>query len=127
MEMELDPVLRELAILRVASITPGAEYEWVQHEAIARAVGASDEQIEGARTGAGLEGDADLVIRFTDQVVNDAAPDEATFREMTDRFSSRGIIELLIAIGQYMMLARIMATAQIDVEPPAGSGLIGDT
>ena len=123
-EMELDPVLRELAILRVAAITPGAEYEWFQHESIARAVGATDEQIEGARTGAGLDGDADLVIRFTDQVVRDAAPDEATFREMTDRFSSRGIIELLLAIGQYMMLARIMATAQIDVEPPAGPGLV---
>jgi 4-carboxymuconolactone decarboxylase len=125
-EMELDPVLRELAILRVAALTPGAEYEWVQHESIARAVGATDEQIEGARSGTGLEGDADLVIRFTDQVVRDAAPDDATFREMSDRFSSRGIIELLLAIGQYMMLARIMATAQIDVEPPAGSGLIGD-
>ena len=126
-EMELDPVLRELAILRVAALTPGAEYEWVQHESIARAVGASEEQIEGARSGTGLDGDADLVIRFTDQVVHDAAPDEATFREMTDRFSSRGIIELLVAIGQYMMLARIMATAQIDVEPPAGSGLMDPT
>jgi 4-carboxymuconolactone decarboxylase len=125
MEMELDPVLRELAILRVAAITPGAEYEWVQHEHIARAVGATDEQIDGAKSGEGLEGDDDLVIRFTDQVVRNAAPDEATFAEMTDRFSSRGIIELLLAIGQYMMLARIMATAQIDIEPPAGSGLIG--
>ena len=64
-------------------------------------------------------------MRFTDQVVRDAAPDEATFQEMTDRFSSRGIIELILAIGQYMMLARVMATAQTDVEPPAGSGLIG--
>jgi 4-carboxymuconolactone decarboxylase len=127
MEMELDPVLRELAILRVAAITPGAEYEWVQHESIARAVGASDEQIEGARTGTGLTGDDELVIRFTDQIVRDAAPDDATFRQMTDRFSSRGIIELILAIGQYMMLARIMATAQIDVEPPAGSGLIGSS
>jgi alkylhydroperoxidase family enzyme len=124
-EMELDPVLRELAILRVAAITPGADYEWVQHESIARAVGATDEQIDGARTGEGLEGDDALVIRFTDQIVRDAAPDDATFREMTDRFSSRGIIELILAIGQYMMLARVMATAQIDIEPPAGSGLIG--
>jgi alkylhydroperoxidase family enzyme len=125
MEMELDPVLRELAILRVAAITPGAEYEWVQHEHIARSVGATDEQIDGARSGQGLHGDDDLVIRFTDQIVRDAAPDEATFAEMTDRFSSRGIIELILAIGQYMMLARVMATAQIDIEPPAGSGLLG--
>src|SRR3954463_5637438 len=44
-ELELDPLLRELAILRVARITPHAEYEWVQHVPIAKAVGAGDEQV----------------------------------------------------------------------------------
>jgi 4-carboxymuconolactone decarboxylase len=34
----VDPVVREQAILRVAALTPGAD-EWVQHEAIGRAVG----------------------------------------------------------------------------------------
>ena len=123
-EMEVDPLLRELAILRVAAITPGAEYEWVQHEHIARAIGATDEQIEGVRTGAGLEGDDALVVRFTDQVVRDATPDDDTFARMADRFSARGIVELILAIGQYMMLARVMATAQIDIEPPPGTSLL---
>src|SRR3979409_1117719 len=40
---ELDPRRRELAILRTAAVT-GAEYEWIQHESIARGLGASDEQ-----------------------------------------------------------------------------------
>lgn len=31
---ELDPLLRELAIARVAAMTPGADYEWIQHAAI---------------------------------------------------------------------------------------------
>ena len=44
-KLELDPLLRELAILRVARLTPHAEYEWVQHVPIAQAVGASDEQV----------------------------------------------------------------------------------
>ena len=43
--LELDPLLRELAILRVARLTPHAEYEWVQHVPIAQAVGASEEQV----------------------------------------------------------------------------------
>jgi AhpD family alkylhydroperoxidase len=42
-ELELDPALREFAILVVAHDTD-AEYEWVQHVAIARAVGVSEEQ-----------------------------------------------------------------------------------
>ena len=29
-------------------------------------------------------------------------------------------------IGQYMMLARLMATAQIDLDPPVGAWLISD-
>src|SRR5437667_10474247 len=44
-DLALDPLLRELAILRVARLTPHAEYEWVQHVPIARSVGASDEQV----------------------------------------------------------------------------------
>src|SRR4051812_2424770 len=39
--LELDPLLRELAILRVARLTPDAEYEWVQHVPIAKGVGAT--------------------------------------------------------------------------------------
>ena len=43
--LALDPLLRELAILQVSRLTPHAEYEWVQHVPIAKAVGARDEQI----------------------------------------------------------------------------------
>jgi alkylhydroperoxidase family enzyme len=120
-EMALDAVLRELAILRVAALTPGAEYEWVQHEHIARSLGMTDAQVEGARTGEGLGGDDALVARFTEQVVRDAAPDDETFAAVAERFPPREIIELLLAIGQYMMVARVMATAQIDMDPPIGS------
>ena len=44
-ELQLDPLLREVAILRVARLTPHAEYEWVQHVPIALAVGATEEQV----------------------------------------------------------------------------------
>src|SRR3954453_8806453 len=42
--MQLDPIVRELAILTVAHEAE-AEYEWIQHVAIAKAVGATDAQI----------------------------------------------------------------------------------
>ena len=37
---QLDPKLRELVILRVATLSP-ARYEWVQHVPIARATGST--------------------------------------------------------------------------------------
>jgi alkylhydroperoxidase family enzyme len=117
---KVDPVVREQAILRVAALTPGAEYEWVQHEAIGRAVGMTDAQVEACRTG----DPGDLVLRFTEEVVRDATPSDATFAAMTERFSAQEIVELLLVIGQYMALARLMATAQIDIDPPIGTSLI---
>src|SRR5690349_24393383 len=87
-DLEVDPVVREQAILRVAALTPGAEYEWVQHEAIGRAAGMTDEQIAACRDG----DDDDLVLRFTEEVVRNASPSDATFAAITERLSSREII-----------------------------------
>ena len=118
---ELDPLLRELAIARVAAMTPGADYEWVQHAAITLAVGGTQEQLDAIQGGdldaAVLGGDGRLVVAFTTQVVRDASPDEETFAAMTARFTSREIMHLLLVIGQYMMLGRIMATTQVDLDP----------
>ena len=119
-DLQLDPVLRELTILRVSALSPGAEYEWDQHEPIARAVGVSDAQIDAVRSEqpGPLDEDAEVVVRFIDEVVRDVAPSDATYEALAARFSPREIVELLQVIGQYMMLARIMATAQIDPDGP---------
>jgi 4-carboxymuconolactone decarboxylase len=121
---EFDPVLREFAIMRVAAMTPGADYEWVQHAQVTLDVGGTQEQIDAIERGelrsAVLGADGQLVVRFTTQVVSDASPDEETFAAMTDRFTPRQIMHLLLVIGQYMMLGRIMATTQIDLDPTVG-------
>src|SRR5215207_7986508 len=70
--LSLDPRLRELAVLQVAKLT-GSEYEWVQHETIARGVGVEDPHIEAVRSGeldAACLGTAErVVLRFTTEVV----------------------------------------------------------
>jgi len=126
---EFDQALRELAILRVAQLTPGAEYEWVQHVAIALAVGVTQEQIDAIeRDEADAEclGDAGrLIVRFTTEVVRDAAPSEETFAAMAARHSPREIMHLVMVIGQYMLVARVMATSQIDLDPALGDDVLG--
>jgi alkylhydroperoxidase family enzyme len=120
----LDAKLRELAILRVARMTPGADYEWVQHVPIHLAVGGAEAQI-AALAADDVEADCfneeeRMVLRFTTEVVRDAAPGEATWAAVSGRFSAREIIELLLTIGQYMMLGRIMATTRLDIDGPFG-------
>jgi 4-carboxymuconolactone decarboxylase len=123
-----DPVLRELAILRVARLTPGAEYEWAQHVPILLAVGGSSAQIAALETddvnAEALGEDGRLVVRFTTQVVLDATPDDATFNSMSARFTPAEIVQLLLVIGQYMMLARVMATSQLEVDAVLGADVL---
>ncbi len=123
-----DPVLRELAILRVARLTPGAHYEWAQHVPILLAVGGSDAQVAALQDddveAEALGQDGRLVVRFTSQVVLDATPDDETFAAMSARFSTAEIVQLLLVIGQYMMLGRIMATARLEVDAVLGADVL---
>jgi len=69
---ELDPVLRELAIVRVGRLSRAA-YEVFQHERIAREVGVAEEKIAALRD-ATIESPAftdneKAVLRFADDVV----------------------------------------------------------
>ncbi len=121
-------VLRELAILRVARLTPGAQYEWAQHVPILLAVGGSPAQVaalEADDVEADVLGeDGRLVVRFTTQVVLDATPDDATFAAMSARFTPAQITQLLLVIGQYMMVGRVMATAQLEVDAVLGADVL---
>jgi alkylhydroperoxidase family enzyme len=123
-----DAVLRELAILCVARLTPGAEYEWVQHVPILLAVGGTPEQVAALEAddleAEALGEDGRLVVRFTSQVLRDATPDDATFAAMSARFTAAEITQLLLVIGQYMMVARVMATAQLEVDAVLGADVL---
>jgi alkylhydroperoxidase family enzyme len=126
-EQQLDPKLRELTILQVARLTP-AEYEWVQHVPIAKGVGASDAEVGAIERGEledeALGEDERLVLRFTTDVVTDARPSEATLEAVKGRFPPREIVELLLTIGYYMALARVMETTGLDLDEPAGMQVV---
>lgn len=117
---KLDPRLRELAILRVATLSK-ADYEWTQHVPIALACGAKESEISAVRKGDldTLDPKARLVIRFTDECVHDVKVSSGTFEEAKALFSPQEIVELVIAIGFYMMIARFLETLEVDAEPAA--------
>jgi len=124
---KLDAKLRELVILHVATIE-GGEYEWVQHVPIAIAVGATQVQVDAikrqtidAPNFSALE---QLTLRFTEQVVNKVRADESIVRDLMKMLSPREIVELIITIGMYMMVARLTETTRTDLDPPAGTKVL---
>jgi AhpD family alkylhydroperoxidase len=129
-QQELDPALRELAILRVARLT-GAEYEWVQHVAIGKAVGVTDDQVAAIERGEEAYARAEsfdererLVLRLATQLVADDAINEAGMEAARDAFSDREIVELVLTCGYYRMLAALMRSVDIDLDEPVGTAVI---
>jgi len=124
---KLSAKLRELAILRVAALSP-ARYEWVQHVPIAQATGAADAQIAALERG-DIAADAFdplecAVLRFTTEVVRDVRASDATFAELARRLSAQEIVELILTVGYYMMIARLLETTAVDLDPPAGTKVV---
>jgi alkylhydroperoxidase family enzyme len=115
---ELDPLLRELAILQVAHLTPGGAYEWAQHAPLLLASGGTEEQLAAIAAGeAGadcLGADGRLLLAFVMQVVVDADVDDPTFAAAAERFSPREIMQILLVVGQYMAIARISSTLRLE-------------
>ena len=124
---KLSPKLRELAILRVAALSP-ARYEWVQHVPIAEATGATAAQIaaleRGDITGDAFDAVERAVLRFATEVVRDVRASEATFAEVARHLSAQEIVELVITVGYYMLIARLLETTAVDLDPPAGTKVV---
>lgn len=126
-QLELDEKLRELAILLTAAHTE-AEYEWIQHEGISRAMGITEEQIAAVKRG-DLEDDsldehARVLLRFAADTLDDGRASDETFAAMRERYPPRQIVEVLLVIGTYQALARVMTTLEIDLDAPLGSDII---
>jgi 4-carboxymuconolactone decarboxylase len=124
--MRLDPGLRELAILQVAKQAE-AEYEWLQNVEIGRHAGLSDAQIAAVSSGQ-IESQEVFtsaersVLAFTAAVVEGPRVSAALIDDICTHLDPREIVELLLAIGNYSMLARIMTALEIEIDPPASTG-----
>ncbi len=120
---KLDPVLREIAIIRVGVLSR-ASYEVHQHERIGRQLGMSDALIAAIHEGpdsAGFSNIQKLVMRFTDDVVANVRASDATWAPLTEVLPHQEMQELTLTIGFYMMVSRFLETFDVDIEQePAG-------
>jgi alkylhydroperoxidase family enzyme len=116
---ELDPVLRELAIIRVGRLSRAA-YEVFQHERIGREAGVGEEKIAALRD-ATVESPAftdndKAVLRFTDDVVRNVRASDRTLKAVQAFLSPGAVVELTLTIGYYMMVCRFLETSGVEGE-----------
>jgi 4-carboxymuconolactone decarboxylase len=125
----LDAKLRELAILRVAELNHSV-YEWTQHLPIAADCGVSNEEVaaiadwEHSKCFNELER---LVLRLTDDVTRNVKGQKETIEALKQKLTTEEIVELVLSIGFWGMIARLLETLEIDLDSFAGEVNVAKT
>jgi alkylhydroperoxidase family enzyme len=118
---KLDPRLRELAILQVGYLAR-SPYEWSHHVKIGHDFGVTDDDIraliddtEGRPNK--LDARSRTVLKAAREMTNDLKAADATFAELRKFLDNECLIDLVVTIGFYNAVVRVLATMEIDVEP----------
>lgn len=118
---KLPRVDTELVILRVAH-NSGCDYEWDHHARLGRRAGLTAEQVEGAR--AGVAADVwtprqELLLRACDELHADGVVGDELWAGISRELSERDLIELLLLVGHYEMLAMTLRSLRVAPDPVA--------
>ena len=117
----LDPRLRELAILQVGYLTR-APYEWSHHVKIGHDFGVTDDDVaalieEASGRTSKLEPLAKLVLTAAREMTLDGAMTQATFDTLRKDLDNECVVDLVVTIGFYNAVVRVLASLEVDVEP----------
>lgn len=114
---KLSPRHRELVILRVGWLAR-CRYEWGQHIEIGLRVGLSDEDV--IRVSKGSEAFLDtldgLVIKACDEFIAHQVVQPHTMAQLREHLSEQLVIELLLLIGHYQMLAGVLNSSGLKLD-----------
>ena len=116
----LDPRVRELAVLRVASRT-GCEYEWAQHVRMATAAGVTADEVGAIADDRGASWSAfdAAVLAAADELVDGYRVGDATWQVLASQLDERQLVELVFVVGTYAGLAMAFNSfgLELDADP----------
>ncbi|WP_103383409.1 carboxymuconolactone decarboxylase family protein [Pseudonocardia dioxanivorans] len=125
-DLSVDPLLRELVIMQVGRLA--ARYEWEQHVGIARAAGATDEQVDaldrGELTAPCFDARQTATLYVVADLVRDGQVPDDRYAALAAHLDEREIVEVMLLAGHYLGLARMMTALRIDPDDAAELGAI---
>ena len=116
---ELDPNLRELAIVTVGRLTD-AQYEYVHHWNLARRVGVTRDQLEALadfEKSSHFSDHERAVIRYAVEATNNVKVSDATWNALKTFLDTKRIMELVQNVAFYNMVVRILVPVGVELEP----------
>jgi alkylhydroperoxidase family enzyme len=121
---QLDPKLRELALMTVGRLT-GAEYEFVHHWNMSLRIGIKREQLEHLadfETSPAFDDHERAVMRYAAEATQNVKIADATFNALREFLDNRRIMELVMNVAFYNAVARIIVPCGVELERGAKKG-----
>ena len=112
--------LREIAILRTA-VRHRSQYEWLHHASMAVAAGVGTQVVASLgqwRDADTLSDDQRLVLELADAVCDGQVP-QALAETALERFGAERYVELVVTIGTYVMVPRVLDALGVPTEDGA--------
>ncbi len=120
---KLNVRIRELVILRTGWRT-ASEYEFCQHVGVARRADMTDEEILGVRDPGRCAAYSELdrtVIRMTDELHDRSRIAPATWLMLEKNLTPEELVELLLAAGNWRMIANFLNGAEVKLDEGVAS------
>lgn len=114
----LDPVLREIVVLRVA-YRFGSDYEWNLHQQISGAMGFGPEHFDAVREGPDAPRWNDLerlCLRAADALCEQHDIGDDLWQALSAQLGPKEMMELLFLVGSYTLLAWVLRTVRMPLE-----------
>jgi 4-carboxymuconolactone decarboxylase len=114
---------RELSILTVAARSK-SEFEWQSHFGIARNLGIAVDVLEAIRISADPSTLADpierAVVAATARLLTGSELDDVEYTGLVELIGEDGVIELVVLVGYYELLARLLRVFRVGTPAVAG-------
>lgn len=110
---------RELLILRTGWLCK-CEYEFGQHSLVAKANGFSDDDLRKVKDGPNAQGWDEwdrTLLKAADELHYDASVTDATWEHLSARYDEPQLIELVMLVGQYHLVAFCLNALRVQREP----------
>lgn len=121
-DAELSARRRELTILLVARLAD-CDYEWYQHEAVARASGVSEEEIAALRELdlGGFDDGEQAMLALARTTFERGRPSDEELAAARSALSDREIVEMQLLVAVYAGLAAIMIGLDVELDETLGA------
>jgi alkylhydroperoxidase family enzyme len=118
---QLDPKLRELALMTVGGLT-GADYEFVHHWNMCLRIGVKREQLEHLtefETSPAFDEKERAVMRYAAEATRDVKVSDTAFDALRGFLDHRRIMELVMNVAFYNAVARVIVPCGVELESGA--------